>query len=64
MKRYSIQTKPEKNLNEILSWCEQQGWKSMLDYMWFSHSPSLPNAVKTFQFRDEQKCMMFALRWA
>jgi hypothetical protein len=64
MKQYSIQTKPGKNLNEILSWCEQQGWKSIRDYGWFSHSPSLPHAVKTFQFGDEQKCVMFALRWS
>lgn len=49
---------------EARFWCEEQGWRHIVDFRWFKPDHFKNQWYFIFQFDDQEKANWFALRWA
>lgn len=59
-----IDIQREQDAEAARRWCEEQGWRHIVDWRWFSPDAFKNQWYYTFQFDDAQKANWFALRWA
>ena len=46
----------------VVKWCNEQGWRHIIDWRWFWNPPSDPRTLQ-FHFEDPQHAHWFILRW-
>ncbi len=45
-----------------LSWCNEQGWRHIIDWRWFWNHPSRDRSIQ-LHFEDPAHAHWFILRW-
>ena len=51
------------NVQTELEWCNNQGWRHIVDWRWFHNDSSFPDSTVQFHFEDDRHAHWFLLTW-
>ncbi len=60
----TIDIKRSGQAEDARRWCEQHGWRHIVDWRWFKPDYFKDQWYYIFQFDDPKKANWFAIRWA